>query len=173
MKNLLITTCMIIVTALFFVACDKEDEETDFEVFADVYVIAKKVNGQPGEAVAMYAMGNKRLNAAQVTTPGNGDNIVQLEPDEATPQNYIYDPEEQDFLSGQPVYGEYIFEVEGPGNERIEKNDFLQSVNLQIPEITDTSFNTNTRSLSVQWNVVPNADGLVLTLFNRRKIGRA
>lgn len=168
MKNISTKITLIFVIPLLLVTCNKDDENADFMVYADVYVISKLIDGIPKDATAMYVMGNRNLEAVQVIPPGNTGNTIQLQPDAASGQTFSFEPEEQDFLSGIPDYGNYLFVIEGPGNEVVEQTDVLQPVNLEIPQIVSTSFNSNTRTLSVMWNAASNADGIIIKLVERQ-----
>lgn len=170
MKSYHIHTGILIflLIALLFTACKKETGETEFEVFADAYTVTKLVDGEPQTAVAFYAYGNKNIASARVTPPTGESGLVQLAASDGSSFTFYKEPEPKDFNTEWPTEGIYVFDVESTNGETIQETDFLEIINLEIPEIVSTSFNTNTLTLTVKWETVAGAEGAAVKLTDKQ-----
>ncbi|MCA1758917.1 MAG: hypothetical protein LC658_04025, partial [Bacteroidales bacterium] len=59
-------------------------------------------------------------------------------------------------------------DMESTKGEAVQETDFLEIINLEIPEIVSTSFNTNTLTLTVKWEAVAGADGTAVKLTDKQ-----
>lgn len=170
MKSYHINTGILIFLFIvsLFTACNKDTEETEFEVFADAYTVTKLVDGEPKTAVAFYAYGNKNIAAAKVTPPEGEASSVQLAASDGSSYTFYKEPEKDDFKPDWPATGNYVFEVESTSGEVIQETDFLEIVNPEIPEIVSTTFSSSTLTLTVKWETIAGADGSVVKLTDKQ-----
>jgi hypothetical protein len=170
MKLYQINTAILIflIFSSFFTACNKENPETEFEVFADAYTVKKLVDDEPKTAIAFYAYGNKNISEAKVTPPEGEGSSVQLAASDGSGYTFYKEPEPEDFKSESPAEEIYVFDVESTSGEVVQETDLLEIVNPEIPEIVSTSFNTNTLTLTVKWEAITGADGTAVKLTDKQ-----
>ncbi|MCA1759807.1 MAG: hypothetical protein LC658_08560, partial [Bacteroidales bacterium] len=145
---------LLLIFSSFFTACNKENQETAFEVFADAYTVKKLVDDEPKTAIAFYAYGNKNIASAKVTLPEGEGSSVQLAASDGSSYTFYKEPENEDLKTEWPAEGMFVFDVESTNGEIVQETDLLEIINLEIPEIVSTSFNTNTLTLTVKWEAV-------------------
>jgi hypothetical protein len=170
MKSYHINTGILIILFIvsLFTACNKDTEEAEFEVFADAYTVTKLVDDEPKTAIAFYAYGNKNIASAKVTPPEGEGSSVQLGASNGSGYTFYKEPELEDYKTEWPTEGIYVFDVESTTGEVLQETDFLEIINLEIPEIVSTSFNTNTLTLTVKWEAIAGADGAVVKLTDKQ-----
>jgi len=168
MKKIHALTVMALVMGAGFTSCNKDKTDDDLIVYVDAYSIAKMIDGTPRTAYGFYAQATGRLDAVKAYPPGDSTPI-ELKSFENSSQTYSYEPVREDFLSEPTASGSFLFEITHAGGELIQETDNLQPVQLTIPEITETDFNTSTLVLSVQWSADTRSDALVLMLLNEQE----
>ncbi len=150
---------------LLFWGCNKETESV-FEVNSDAYVIRKNIDGENKSALVFYVFANQSIASATVTPPANGGTPIVLERSEESSLTFQKEPAASDFKTETPKEGSYVFEVENTEGVKIQQTDNVEILNLGIPLITSTSFQSESFSLNVKWLEVEEADGYVVKLLN-------
>lgn len=156
-----------VIISLFLNACSDSNEKESFDAFTDVFVIKKKVDGVEKTANAYYVYANNTVASAKVIPPENSSNQVELTAINQQSFDYHHEPDTSEYSLTPPSYGSYVFEIESTEGETIQRTDLLTAVNLTIPEITSTTYNTSTLSLTVKWNKVTGTDGIFVKLLNK------
>jgi hypothetical protein len=159
---------LFLIIALLFAGCNKDNIETEFEVFADAYTVKKMMDGEPKTAIAFYAYGNNNIASARVTPPAGESGSVQLNASEGSSFTFFKEPENEDFKPDWPATGNYVFEVESTSGELVQETDFLEIVNPEIPEIVSTTFSPSTLSLTVKWESLSGVDGSVVKITDKQ-----
>lgn len=158
-----VTNLAILSILLGFSSCS--DDEVELNVLTDAYVIKKMSDDNVAVyAIAYYAYANKNISTASVLTPDEA--TINLSASESTPYTFMKEPEEADFLTDIPVEDNYLFDVVAKSEETAQSNDYLEFDDLNIPSITDTTYDSESNMLNVTWEAVPKCDGYVVRLFD-------
>ena len=157
---------LIVAFSLIFWACNDENETSNFEAFADAYVLKKEIDGEVKYAATFFVYGNKAISSATVTPPAGGGGSFELAATEESVYSFYKEPREDDFTSELPLEGNYLFEVVSASDESLEKSDLLENGSLSIPTITDFTYQPASESADVKWESVANADGYVVRLLD-------
>jgi hypothetical protein len=158
---------LILVLPFFISACNEESEDVAFELQADAYVVKRKIDGETRFGTAFFAYGNKAIARATVDPPtGAADDSFELEATESSVYTFYKEPAAGDYSPTFPVQGQYLFDVESEDGETLLETDLLENGTLEIPVITETSYQANTESVTVKWETPENADGHVVKLLN-------
>lgn len=155
-----------LILPFLFNACSNDDAGENFDAFVDVFTVKKKVNGVAKKANAYYVYGNNTVASASAMPPDNSINRVSLTAIDDQKYDYHHQPDTSEFNLIPPPSGTYVFEIESAEREKIQKADLLQVIDLTIPEIITTSFNTSTLTLAVRWNKLTDSDGFFIKLLN-------
>jgi len=132
------------------------DDETAFNAFGDVVVLTRYSESGPIEfTTAYYVYGNKSMQEVTVTTPDQ--NQIELEPYDGYTSTFLLEPNDEDYSSVPPTYGEYKFHIITSGNNMDSVSDILGSNYYQSPvTITESTLEENT--LIVTWSESSDAD---------------
>jgi hypothetical protein len=159
MKNIFLT---FLITILL-ISCNNSDEE--FDVTSDVYSVNKKFGEEVKSAVAYYAYSSQNLASGTVTLPENSGTI-DLEYYPGAIKTLAKEPKDSDFSTETPVSGKYKFTITGSNGGKVEQTDSLAYMNLGIPEFTKLHFDGNPVSLELEWNLISDAQGYVVKMFD-------
>ncbi len=159
------TILSVFILAFLFTGCNKDTANSEFEVFADTYVVKKLIEDEVKSAPAFYVYANAGIASVKVTPPGGGQSFELARSPESS-YTFYKEPEGMEFKAVSPTPGIYHFEVESTGGEIIQANDLLEILDLEIPEIVSTNYQSESFSMQVKWESVANADGYVLKLSN-------
>ena len=160
-KILLISTL-----SLFFGGCGLKENDIEFEVFTDAYTIKKRIDGEVKFAVAFYVYGNSGIASATVTPPAGAGTPIELTSSPESSFTFQKEPENEEFKSGLPIVGSYLFEVVADDGTAVQQTDELQILNLGIPGITSAVFQNGNTGLQVKWEIVAGANGYVVKLLD-------
>jgi len=152
-----------LLTGITVVSCS--DSEEKLEVLTDVYAINKKFDSEVKSATAYYAYANQNVLSVTVTIPNSGGN-VELESIPGSVYNMAKKPKESDFKTIPPVEGSYEFTIKGMNGETLQVPDVLKYENLAIPQFTKIKFSGTHYILELEWNVITNADGYFVKIFD-------
>lgn len=166
-KNLNRKLILILALPFFFMACNEESEDVAFELKADAYVVKKMIDEEVKFGVAFFAYGNKAIASATVIPPtGAADDSFELQATESSVYTYYKEPTAGDYSPTFPVEGQYMFDVESEDGETLLETDLLENGLLEIPEITDATYQSGAETMIVEWEAPENADGHVIKLLN-------
>lgn len=165
-NRLIKTLFSVLIPAFLFVACNKDKDNTEFEVFADAYIINRLIEDEVKSAPAFYVYANSGIASVTVTPPAGGGEPFELARSPESSYTFFKEPQTNDFKTVAPTPGIYLFEVESTGGDIIQANDLLEILNLEIPEIVSTNYQSESFSMQIKWESVANADGYVLKLLN-------
>ena len=154
---------LALLTGFTVISCN--DSEEKLEVLTDVYAINKKFGNEVKSATAYYAYANQNILSATVTIPNNGGN-VELESSQGAFYNMAKEPKDSDFKTTAPVEGSYAFTIKGTNGETLQVPDILNYENLAIPQFTKIKFSGTPYILELEWNVITNADGYFVKMFD-------
>jgi len=160
-RNLLI----LLITSLLFASC-LDNNESDFNANADVYVIKKKTGDADMYAKTFYVYGNQMMQSASVTETGGSGGKIDLIQDYRSIFVMSKLPQESDYLPYPPVTNDYLFQVTSEGGITKEYNDFLSFDDIGIPEIDSIYFSDNNKYLNVAWTEVDGTDGYLIKILN-------
>jgi uncharacterized lipoprotein YehR (DUF1307 family) len=162
-KKILNVAVLALLTGAVVVSCNDSEEQLD--VLTDVYAINKKFGNEVKSATAYYAYANQTVSSVTVTIPNNGGKI-ELESSPGTMNTMTKKPKDADFKATAPVKGSYAFTIKGMNGETIQVPDVLNYENLAIPQFTKIKFSGTPSILELEWNVITNADGYFVKMFD-------
>ncbi len=162
-KRIFRNTFLLFTTAIAVVSCN--DSEVPLEVLTDVYVINKKIDTVVKSAPAYYAYANQPMSSVTVTIPNNGGN-VELESSPGSMNNMAKEPKDSDFKTTAPIKGSYAFTIKGMNGETLQVPDVVNYENLSIPQFTKIKFSGTPFILELEWNIITNADGYFVKMFD-------
>lgn len=168
-RNLRRNVLLILALPFFFFSCNDEQVEKEFEVQVDAYIVKKKFEDETRFANAYFAYSNKAIESAIVTPPAEFGDPVELEAAESSISTFFKEPEVEDYSTMYPAQGDYVFDVESRDGEVLQEIDVMETGVLEVPVITDATFQSNVESMTVSWDSVQNADGFVVKLLNQNK----
>ncbi|MBN2774732.1 MAG: hypothetical protein JXR31_10815 [Prolixibacteraceae bacterium] len=154
---------LIIIFSL--ISCDLSDNTTEFKVVPEVIILKKVINDTTKYAVAYYAYANKGIESAQVTPPGSSS-AVELNTYEEAVITFAKVPDESDFSTVMPEFGQYNFNVQSKDGDIVEDFDVLTDIFLDTPVFSKIAFNSQNMSVRVEWSPVLNSDKYFVRLLN-------
>lgn len=155
---------MAFVLPFIFWACNDDDETLEFEVYADAFVVKKKIDNEVKHGISYFAYGNKSISTATVTPPlGEPFDLTVSEESAFT---FLKETSEEEFVSSLPQNGSYLFDVESKDGEIVQVTEVVENGVLEIPVITGTTYHSENATMTVEWEESENADGFVVRLLD-------
>ncbi len=158
---------LTLIFLIFINACNNDADQENFDVFADVFMVKKKIDGEILTANAYYVYSNYAIESVTVVPPENSNSPISLTAIDDWKLNYRHEPDSTEFNPTPPVSGNYIFEIENSSGEKIQKTDLLKVVNLTIPEIISATYNQTTLALTVKWQEITDTYGIFVKLADK------
>jgi len=147
-----------------FWACNDDDETLEFEVYADAFVVKKKIDNEVKHGISYFAYGNKSISSATVTPPSGEP--FDLTVSEESAFTFLKETSEEEFVSSLPQNGSYLFDVESKDGETAQVTEAVENGTLEIPVITGTTYHSENATMTVEWEESENADGFVVRLLD-------
>jgi len=147
-----------------FWACNDDDDQLEFEVYADAFVMKKVIDNEVKHGVSYFAYGNKGISSATVTPPA-GEPFELVVSEEST-FTFLKETSEEEFVSSLPQNGSYLFDVESKDGETVQVTEVVENGTLEIPVITETTYHSEDATMTVEWEESENADGFVVRLLD-------
>ena len=160
---------LILALPLFFLSCNDEEEDKVFELEVDAYIVKRQIDDVTKYANAYFAYGNKAIESATVTPPAGVGGSVELAASESSISVFFREPAMEDFTTMSPTQGNYVFDVESREGEVLQQSDMLEGEQLEIPEITEVTYQSNIETMTVKWDPEVVADGFVVKLLDQNK----
>jgi len=147
-----------------FWACNDDDETLEFEVYADAFVVKKKIDNEVKHGISYFAYGNKSISSATVTPPSGEP--FDLTVSEESAFTFLKETSKEEFVSSLPQNGSYLFDVESKDGETAQVTEAVENGTLEIPVITGTTYHSENATMTVEWEESENADGFVVRLLD-------
>ena len=158
---------LILALPFIFFSCNDEEEEKALELDVDAYIVKRKVDDETKYANAYFAYGTKGIESATVTPPAGAGGSVELAASASSISVFFREPVMEDFTPMSPAQGNYVFDVESREGEVLQQSDMLEGEKLEIPEITEVTYQSNIETMTVEWGSETNADGFVVKLLDQ------
>lgn len=140
------------------------DKDEPFEVLGDVYYINQIIDGEMQTGVAYYAFANKSIASATATPPGG--ETVELSKSLSYWFTWFREPEIEEYTVGYPPDGTYNFEVTSEEGDVVQRSDELEIDTLDIPVITEITYNSNQLGYDITWNKIEKANAFAVKIKN-------
>jgi hypothetical protein len=153
-----------IVIALFFLSCNKANEQASG--VGDALIVVKKINNQVVYGVSLYAYTYSSFRSVTVTSSSNPSKNYTLEASQGFKTNFYYETPDGEFSATKPVAGTYTFSAVFENGVTQQFTDVLTDKVLNVPEVTKCEYSADNHRLEVNWNLVTDANGYAVNLFD-------
>lgn len=154
----------VLLASFLLTSCFRDDNDTNLEVNADVYMIKKIVGEQAVYGISFYAYGNQMMRSGTVTQVGGLGEQINLGLNPHSIFTLSKEPNENDYQLYLPAASEYVFNVTAESGSTVESKDFLNATDISIPAIVKAEVGANQKFVDVAWTAVPGVDGYMVKI---------
>ncbi len=141
------------------ISCDNDDfQDPVFQAAVDIYVRSVKIGEEVVHAPVIYTYSNLALFSSSVTFKGETTPRYDLDDTFEGSSRLRSVPLSSDFTTTDVENGIYEFEITSTGNEVLKLKDELLEERMEVVNITEFTYDSETHEFDITWDEIENAD---------------